>query len=438
MKCAVVLAASMLIAVPLRASAQVDDKDVVVPPPASSTAPAEPPAVPTRLEVVPPSFGAPGEVVVSGAFGVGASDTTYDSQASSLSLSLNPVVDVFVARNISLGVSLDISYGDSRGYGADNSLVDTTTTSISGAVRGGVVLPITGSLSFWPRGFVGFEWVRQNEQAANGSTTSIADSPLGQPTTTHEGPWLELWLPLTLDITPHVFASFGPSIFHDFSITQGGPDRTFINAGLEIGGWFGGCPDTIEVDADDPQPIEQRFGSRHELVITNAIVAQGSWTGYAGSHSSDSSLTFSPGLDYFVDKHFSIGVTASASYSSATGIDSTTGGEVTYSHHAYGVAPRIGVVIPFGTHVSLWPTASVGIGGGAYAEREGPNSDDYSEWYVWISTSAPVLVQVASHFFVGFGPYASTDITHPITYASSSSQNRATSFGAGFVVGGVL
>jgi len=427
------------IVAPRRAAADEpkDEKDIPV-----ESLPVDPTAAPGQFEPAPPAFGAPGEIAISGSTGLGASYASYSgSQASSVSLWFDPAVDVFVARNVSLGLVAGASYSDSRGYGADNSVVETTTTSLSAGVRVGVNLPIASWLSFWPRLQLGYEWQQQSDQT--GGTVSVANSPLGYPTTTRSGLWASLELPLTVHVAPHLFAGFGPSIFRDLSSAQGGPDvggeRTTLGMSLDIGGWFGGARATTAGEEPEVTPVRP-FGSAHDFVISNAIVLAGSSTSYAGSKSTDKGLTLTPGSDFFVVDHFSVGVTLTGTYSGDTGIDSTTGNEVVFSHHAYSIAPRIGVDRPIGTHASFWPTLSVGIGEGSYVEDEGPNSDDYRDTFIWIALYAPVLVHVASHFFLGFGPSVSQDLSHSETFSNSSAspQNRLTSVSADLVVGGAF
>jgi hypothetical protein len=436
-------------AAPRIAAAQGGDFYLYQDPPSSQPPPPpEPPPEPTATEPLPPRFGAPGEIAISGTSGLGASYTTYDgSQASSLSVSFGPAVDVFVARNVSLGLSAGVSYSDARGYGADGSLVDTGSTTVSGAARVGVNVPISTWLSFWPRLMLGGEWVHQSVQTVNGGSASVVSSALGYPTTTRAGPWGEVVLPLTLHLAPHVFASFGPSVFHEFSDAQGGPDvggqRTSLGAFLDVGGWFGGPRHDATSDAGGEEPPVipvHRFGSARDLVISNAFAVQGFWISYAGSGSTNTSIALTPGIDYFVANQFSVGISLNASYSGGTGVDSTTGNQVTFSHHSYGVAPRIGVDIPMGSFVSLWPMASLGFGAGDYSEHEGTSGGSYSTSFMWVSLYAPLLVHPASHFFVGLGPSVSHDLQNTISYPNSTAtaQNRSTTVGAGLIVGGVL
>jgi hypothetical protein len=113
---------------------------------------------------------------------------------------------------------------------------------------------------------------------------------------------------------------------------------------------------------------------------------------------------------------------------------------VTFSHHNYSIAPRIGVDIPMGSFVSLWPMASLGFGAGDYSENEGTSSDTYSTSFIWVSLYVPLLIRPASRFFVGLGPSVSHDLQNSINFPNSTAtpQNRSTTFGAGLIVGGVL
>jgi hypothetical protein len=278
-----------------------------------------------------------------------------------------------------------------------------------------------------------------NQAAVSGSTVSVTN-PLGASTSTFEGAWAELLVPLTLHPAPHLFASFGPSIFHDFAAPQGGGgngERTQLGAWLEVGGWFGGQATT---DRDDLQQLAAapRFGSKHDFAITNAIVFNGFSTSYAGIKSSDKSFTLEPGLDFFVAEHVSVGLTISATYADDTGIDPTTGGEVSFSQHTYSAAPRIGYDFPLGTHVSLWPQLLAGVGKTTGAESENTSSNPNDALYVWLALTAPVLVHLAPHFFVGFGPSFTQDLSRAYTYQTASVQNRQTNVGASTVIGGAF
>ncbi len=51
-----------------------------------------------------------------------------------------------------------------------------------------------------------------------------------------------------------------------------------------------------------------------------------------------------------------------------------------------------------------------------------------------VAVDAPLLLHASEHFFVGLGPYLSTDLTRPRD--SGGAQSRTTTVGATFIVGG--
>jgi hypothetical protein len=352
-------------------------------------------------------------------------------------------LDVFVVRDLSLGGSVQGSYGDGRGHGADGSLVDTTSTSLVASLRVGLNLRLSDPVSLWPHLGIGFEWQQQAEQLVSGRALSIPGSALGYPTTTRYGPWASIDFPLVVHPRPHFFVGVGPSPWHEFGTTQGGPnvgvERTSVAGALVLGGWLGG---RSAADADEAQcTLVPRFGMAHQVALNNEIELQGGWLGYKGSNSNTTNVYVRPGLDYFVVDHISIGASITVGYANIQGIDATTSAVVTTTRTSVALAGRLGGDVPQGDWLSFYPRAYVGVGQLLFSEVERSIANKATEVYVWIAAYAPILVHAASHFFIGFGPSFSQDVTHSVTYPSSpatSTQNRSTSVGAGAVVGGWL
>jgi hypothetical protein len=405
------------------------------------------PVVAEPKTVEPPSapFGAPGEVFFSGASSLGGSYTWWGaSQATQLSLSLSPGIDVFVARNVSVGGTVQIAYSDTRGYGADGSLVETRATTFSAGPRVGYNVPLGSLLSFYPRLTVGFEWAQQQEQLVSGSSISISGSALGYPTTTRAGPWIGGDLLLLLHMAPHAVLGFGPKFFQEFGDAQGGPDvggqRTSVGGAFVVGGWIGGQdPPRPPPDAQPPVVPAKPFGSRGQVLLTSEILLQGSWLRYAGSGSSSASVGVSPGIDVFATDHFSFGASVGGSYGWSSGVDPTTGEPVTSQQTSGWLEPRIGVDLPLSPAVSFYPRASLGFGVTSQDEKSGGSENTNSQTYVWVALFAPLLVHPASHVFVGFGPSVSRDLTRTVTYPGGQTvQNPGSSVGAGLVIGAWL
>jgi acyl-CoA dehydrogenase len=287
----------------LAGSARAQEFSMIPDSPRAEPAPPPPPA-PAAPEPPAPRFGERGELVMTGDSYAGVSSTERDgSDAKSFSVTVSPALDYFVAKNLSVGLNASFGYGDSQGYGADSSLVETKTTSASFGPAIGYNVPLGDALSLWPRASVGFEWSRQAEQLVTGSSLSTAGSPLGYPTTSRVGPFVALYAPLLVHPRPHFFAGIGPYFFHDFGPAQGGPsvggERTTVGAYFIVGGWLGGR------GGDPPAPAKpelrtRRFGDAGEVVLTSDIYASAFGRTYAGSPSSSSSVSFGPGFDCFV------------------------------------------------------------------------------------------------------------------------------------------
>jgi hypothetical protein len=403
------------------------------------------PAEPKTVEPPSAPFGAPGEVFFSGASSLGGSYTWWDaSQATHLSLTFSPGIDVFVARNVSVGGTAQIAYADGRGYGADSSLIETRATTFSAGPRVGYNVPLGSLVSFYPRLTVGFEWTQQQEQLVSGSSISVSGSPLGYPTTTRAGPWIGADLPLLLHVAPHAVLGFGPTFFQEFGDAQGGPDvggqRTSVGAAFVVGGWIGGQdPPPPPPDAEPPVVPAKPFGSRGQMLLTSEILLQGSWLRYAGSGSSQANVGVSPGIDVFATDHFSFGASVGGSYGWSSGVDPTTGDAVTFQQASAWFEPRIGVDLPLSAAVSFYPRASVGFGVASQDEKSAGSENTNSQNYVYVALYAPLLVHPASHVFVGFGPTLTRDVTRTFTFpGGQTAQNPSSGVGAGLVVGAWL
>ena len=73
-----------------------------------------------------------------------------------------------------------------------------------------------------------------------------------------------------------------------------------------------------------------------------------------------------------------------------------------------GLLPRIGYNFPIGPTASIWPRASLAYLHCSYSSTGGAYST--SNYTVSFIAFVPVLFQPAPHFFIGGGPYLSTDL----------------------------
>jgi hypothetical protein len=428
-----VASTSVFLLWPVCASAQgaygdhIRDRDVDTPPrpdPPEPRPPREPKAAP---------FGSPGQWVVTGASSVGASWTTWSaSQASSLWVGFSPGLDRFVVRNFSVGVSLNLGFRDSKGYAADGTLEETKSTMYAGALRLGVNLPIAPKLSLYPRLAAGYASMRTTESA----------SAAGSQTAAHDGPWGAVDVPIVWEPKPRFFVAIVPSVSLYPASGQGGPSEggsdTSVGAGFLVGGTFGGAepptePAPAEEEAGPPPP---RFGSNGVLVLTSELQAYGNLTSYMGTDNSSSSYGLTAGADIFVADHFSVGGALSLGHSSSRGSYVLGGAPYTNDDGTYGFALRAGVEVPLGRHFSLYPRLTMGYGVENFDLESGTSANKGSDGYLYVNLNAPLLAHLARHFFVGFGPYVSSDLARAIT--PGNRENKGTTVGVGLTIGGWL
>ena len=403
------------------------------------------PIVPVH-EPKPPPFGARGEWVVSGSTSLGGSWQTFDASSARYGyVTISPAVDWFVVRNVSLGLGVSVSFSDQQGYGADASLVDSRSTAVRVGPRIGYALHVARHATFWPQATVGFEWYGASTSVLSGQSQSTAGNALGYPSSSVLGPWVGLDLPLLFDVAPHVLAGVEASVFHDFANVQGGPElggqETHVSAGFLLGGWFGGPHPDDEEPSPGPTRLP-RFGEAGHVVVSNELVMDASWTGYSGTASSNAGGALGAGIDWFPTDGFSIGAFAGVQASSSRGIDATTGDTINGSGHGEDVGFRVGVNVPLGDHASWWPRASLAYSTSHVDETDTAAGTNLAndELASVISLDAPVLVHPSTHFFFGFGPTVSRDLSRSIVASSGGSsgpgvQNTSTTVGASAIVG---
>jgi hypothetical protein len=410
--------------------------------------PARAPAIPHAPDAPAPPFGEQGEWAIDSASSLSLFSTQYsNSDASTTTFSFGPSVSYFVARNVSLGLDVEVHYSDGKGYLADYSLTETKTTTFAVGPQLGFNIPLGQWVSIFPRLTVGLETVRQTTtRIAPGPAlgldgTPVLPSPLAQPVGPRIDPWLTLFAPLLIHPTSHFFLGIGPTFHRTFGPPGEGADsglgeRTTVGFSGLLGGTWGGPSaasprdSTALVDPSKPQP--RRFGEKGDFAVMGGVNIGGSWASFDGTGSSSSTVGISPSFDYFVADHFSLGL--ELDISSATGHEAAG---TSYSSQSYGGSGRIGFDIPIATGASLFVVGNVGAGHDTYTHDDSSgNSDAYAEDYVYVGLFAPLLFHLTPHYFVGAGPSISHDVTR--APEGSTNNNLSTRIGVSFVVGGWL
>jgi hypothetical protein len=395
-----------------------------------------------------PRFGAPGQWAVFGGTDVSFSSYAYDhSSAAGSSVTVSPGLSYFFVRNVSLGLAFDVSSSDAQGYGADGSLVETRETSVAGGVRLGVNLPLGELFSWFPQLTVGYEWIRRQERLVSGESLSVS-GPYPTPSTLETGPYLSAYAPLLFHPVRHFFLGFGPEAFRELGAVSGGPtnfggQRLSIGVGFVAGGDWGGRSAAEEHAPGAPPQTPYRgprFGDAGEIVLTNALVANVSSEGYAGTNSSVVGVSVGGTVDYFLIPHGSIGLLAEESYSNVTGIDAASHATTRTVSNTTSFGPRVGADVPMGRWLSTYFVGSFEFGFRNYDETENGAENEEKESISAVKLYVPVLVHPAPHFFVGLGPSIYYEFAHSVSFPNvplaASIQNRELDLAIGSTVGG--
>lgn len=399
------------------------------PPPPATVAPAAP-ATPHRVGPSEPPFGAPGEVVVTNALSVGLYTTAYDrSPATFRGAAFSPGVDVFVVRDVSLGIDLDLAVGHSTAYADGLTLVSTKATTVAVGPRVGFNLHLGESWSFYPRLTFGYRTthVAQHEPVVD-PRTSRPDTEVNT-----YGAWIGVFAPLLYHPAPHFFIGAGPSLHHDLGGGQSQPEgaRTSIAARTVVGVWWGG-PDPSGPHTDaSPAPRQRRFGERGQLVLTGEAGASIGADSY--EHQGPGfGVSAAPGFDYFVTEHASVGFAARAAYSNVRYVRHD-GRDGTSERAGVALAPRFGVDLPLSELLSFYPRAYFSFG------FDSTSFDQLTRKTVFVALGAyaPLLIHVASHAFLGVGPSVSHELLRQ-SADGDAEQPLGTTAGASVIVGGWL
>jgi hypothetical protein len=377
-------------------------------------------------------FGARGQLAVQNETSLDVQYTEYPSHASFLYLDAEPSIDWFCIQNLSLGLAARADYSDTKGFGADGSLVRTRSSYLSGGLRLGVNAPLGRWMSFYPHVELGVYGTHRDLSLVSGSSLSIVN-PVGGPSTSNIGPWVELYAPLLIHPFPRFFIGAGPVLFHQFGRVTGGPDvgaeQSTIGARATVGVHWGGTT----ARASDEQPKRRRFGEQRDVVISGESGLALRQYLYQGIESSAVSFGFSPSVDVFVFRRIAVGGSASISYYDSHGVDAASGQRLTIKQLRLGFGPRVAVDLPMARWLSFYPRLRVLVGYEDNDERSAQSANAYTDVIVNLGIYAPLLFHVGSHAFVGLGPVASYDV---LRRSNHGYNNQGWSVGASWIIGG--
>jgi hypothetical protein len=186
-------------------------------------------------------------------------------------------------------------------------------------------------------------------------------------------------------------------------------------------------------------PPRARFGNAGILAFSSDMnFAFGGHTTSIPNNTGDSpsgwEFAVKPSVDYFVIQGLSVGGFLEYQHSSTSTPNGLTAGggtgSTTNTTDTFGVGARVGYNIPIADAFSLWPLLGLGFTTTSATGDVGNNA-------FTVSLFAPFLWHPVSHFFMGIGPYLSTDLA---AQQSSGGQTvagpKTTAYGLQFTIGG--
>jgi hypothetical protein len=202
---------------------------------------------------------------------------------------------------------------------------------------------------------------------------------------------------------------------------------------------WGAWPGPVHAEERSPASV---FGAQGGLVIGGSMGLNKQ--SYSDTPATSFAVSLRPSVDYFVLDDVAVGGSAFVSYSTyRSGIDLRS------KSLGLGGYLNVSFNLPLTRLLSVWPKVYLGAwrqayeyttnGTGYTVSIDGIPIDIYNgarpkETAVVVGLFAPVLVHLAGHFFIGFGPDVYADLSHDV----DGTQNRRLYLGMSSTVGGWL
>lgn len=430
------------------------DPDVVGPPrpPPDAPLPPEPPETSDAItprpieqpiepepELVPPRFGAAGQVVLMSEFGLDVTFTGYSSSgASRFGASFQPSFEIFVVKNLSLGASLFASYSNTRLYGPNRALIDESYTAFGAAPRIGYAIPLDRWVTLYPRVAFGMVHVEDKTSLAPGSVTAGFVDGFTPASGEKTLPYVYVIAPFLIHPSSSFFLGAGPSIYAEIGDGRTLPSalnqRTNVSFETVVGGYWGGAPVPLERAgyplSGEKKAKRHRFGDRNDVLFSGDFYLGVSSTSNAETKTTYNSVSVSPAFDYFVEDHVSLGFGLGFDHSKGIVGSGKTSRTFETSNGAH-VFTRIGVQATLAERLSLYPRAFFRFN---YDDVSATTS--YTLSSLRVGLELPFVFHAAPHFYIGCGPFVGHDVAR---YENGTSSDvLSTSGGVSTTVGGWL
>jgi len=163
--------------------------------------------------------------------------------------------------------------------------------------------------------------------------------------------------------------------------------------------------------------------------VNGALSANFGHLGYSTPGSSTTSVGIEPAFDYFVARNISWGGSVFVRYSDVTSLGNET------KDLSFGITGQVGSNLWLTRRLlSVWPRLFVGALENrlTYLVSSDGSSTNTTEKIAFVELYVPLLLHLAPHVFVGFGPEAFADAYHTVGETS----NLRRFWGAESIVGG--
>ena len=146
---------------------------------------------------------------------------------------------------------------------------------------------------------------------------------------------------------------------------------------------------------------------------------------FMGTTTDTTSVQLRPALDYFVAHNISLGGQLRIEYAAGDNSVNTT---IT----TIGLVPRIGYDLALSPTSSIWPRVGLGYIHTSY-DNGGSGAYNFSSYTVTLDVFVPLLFQPVPHFFLGGGPFLTTDLVSKLEGADTI---KTTNIGLMSTIGG--
>jgi hypothetical protein len=174
------------------------------------------------------------------------------------------------------------------------------------------------------------------------------------------------------------------------------------------------------------------FGAQGQLAISVDLPLNNEAPELTFVHSSTSmgggtsnTVAIQPSFDYFVAPDLSVGGLVGFAYSTVPGMAGNPSLNITL----FDVELRVGYNVPLGEMASLWPRVGI-MYTHSSTSSGGASGSGYS---IPLTAFIPVLWQPVHHFFLGAGPFVTTELVNKL---EGLSQPKTTQYGLQALIGG--